>query len=159
MYALYLHFLGVSFRSTSRAKGPFEQRSYAAVWNWVQRFKPKRIYVRKRVTAFIIDETMIQIGNNVAWLWIAIEPVNRTVLGDCISRDITLLIAEAFLKTLVKVYGKHPVYSDGGTWYPQAYNFLGLVHRLHSPFEKSVIERTIQYFKDRTEGFDDYYPC
>jgi putative transposase len=69
-------------------------------------------------TAFIIDETMIQIGNNVAWLWIAIEPINRTVLGAYISRDITLLIAEAFLKTLVKVYGKHPVYSDGGTWYP-----------------------------------------
>ena len=70
-----------------------------------------------------------------------------------------MLIAEAFRKTLVKVYGKHPVYSDGGTWYPQVYNFLGVVHILHSPFEKSIIERTIQYFKDRTEGFDDYYPC
>ena len=33
------------------------------------------------------------------------------------------------------------------------------VHRLRSPFEKSIIERTIQYFKDKTEGFDDYYPC
>jgi transposase-like protein len=63
-------------------------------------------------------------------------------------------IAEAFLKTLVKVYGNHPVYSDGVIWYPQACNFLGLVHILHSPFEKGIIERTIQYFKDRTEGFD-----
>ena len=70
-----------------------------------------------------------------------------------------MLIAEAFLKTLVKVYGKHPVYSDGGTLYPQACNFLGLVHRLHSPFEKSIIELVIEYFKDRTECFDDYYPC
>jgi hypothetical protein len=51
-----------------------------------------------------------------------------------------------------------PVYSDGGT-YAQACNFLGLVHRLHTPFEKNIIERTIQYFKDRTEGFDDHYPC
>jgi hypothetical protein len=84
---------------------------------------------------------------------------NRTVLGACISRDRTMLIAEAFLRTLVKVYGKHPVYTDEGTWYPQTCNFLGLVHRLHSPFEKSIIERTIRYFKDRTEGFDDYYPC
>jgi putative transposase len=24
---------------------------------------------------------------------------------------------------------------------------------------KSLIERIIQYFKDRTENFDDYYPC
>jgi putative transposase len=75
------------------------------------------------------------------------------------SIDENMLIAEAFLKTLVKVYGKDTVYSDGGTWYPQAYNFLGLVHRLHSPFEKSIIERTIQYFKGSTEVFDDYYPC
>ena len=130
-----------------------------AVWKWVQRFRPNRIYVRKRVAAFVIDETLIQIGNDVAWLWITIEPVNRTILGAYISRERTMLIAEAFLKTLVKVYGKHPVYSDGGTWYPQACNFLGLVHRLHSPFEKSIIERVIQYFKDRTECFDDYYPC
>ena len=159
MYALYLYFLGLSFRNTSKAIEPFEERSVVAIWKWVQRFGPSRIYVKKRVAAFVIDETMIQIGNDVAWLWIAIEPIDRTVLGAYISRDRTMLIAEAFLKTLVKVYGKHPVYSDGGTWYPQACNFLGLVHRLHSPFKKSIIERTIQYFKDRTEGFDDYYPC
>ncbi len=48
---------------------------------------------------------------------------------------------------------------DDGTWYPQACNFLHLKHRLHSPLEKSLIERVMQYFKDRTECFDDYYPC
>jgi putative transposase len=49
---------------------------------------------------------------------------------------------------------KHPyVSTDGnGTWYPQACRFLRLSHHhLHSPFEKSVIERTVQYIKDRTE--------
>ena len=30
---------------------------------------------------------------------------------------------------------------------------------LHSHLEKSLIERVIQYFKDRTECFDDYLPC
>jgi hypothetical protein len=31
-------------------------------------------------------------------------------------------------------------------------------HRLHSPLEKSLIERIMQYYKDRTECFeDDYY--
>ena len=29
---------------------------------------------------------------------------------------------------------------------------------LHSPLEKSIIERTIENFKDRTEVFGDYYP-
>ena len=36
---------------------------------------------------------------------------------------------------------------------------LGLKHLLHSPFGKSNIERTIEYFKERTDGVDDYYPC
>ena len=36
---------------------------------------------------------------------------------------------------------------------------IGLKHYLHSSFEKSLMERVNQYFKDRTESFDDYYPC
>ena len=48
----------------------------------------------------------------------------------------------------------------GGTWYPQACKFLKLEHHhLQFTFEKSIIERTIQYVKDRTECFDDYFPC
>jgi putative transposase len=74
MHALYLYFLALSFRNTSRALEPFkEKRSHVAIWNWVQQFNPKIIYSRKRrVTAFafVIDETMVQIGNNTdAWLW------------------------------------------------------------------------------------------
>lgn len=70
-----------------------------------------------------------------------------------------MLVAERFIAGLVKVYGKHPVSTDGGTWYPQACRFLRLKHHLHSPFEKGIIERTIQYIKDRTESFDDYFQC
>lgn len=75
MYALYLYFLGLSFRNTSKALGPFkEKRSHVDICNWVQQFNPKMIYSRKRtVTAFVIDETIIQIGNTHAWLWIAIH--------------------------------------------------------------------------------------
>ena len=36
---------------------------------------------------------------------------------------------------------------------------LKLKHYLHSSIEKSLMERVNQYFKDRTESFDDYYPC
>ena len=48
--------------------------------------------------AFVIDETMIQIGNDVEWLWIAIEFINRSVLGAYISTDRTMLIAVVFEK-------------------------------------------------------------
>ena len=40
-------------------------------------------------------------------------------------------------------------------YYPEACNSLGLKHILHTPFEKSIIERAIEYVKDRKEGFDD----
>lgn len=33
--------------------------------------------------------------------------------------------------------------SDGGSWYPEACTSLGILHRLHTPFEKSLIERAI----------------
>jgi len=130
MYALYLYFLGLSFRNTSKALKPFrEKRSHVAVWNWVQRFNPKIIYSRKRrITAFVIDETMIQIGGrrrNEAWLlWIAIETVRSTVLVGVyfLSRHRDMLIDESFLRSLIKIYGRHTVYSDDGcgTWYPEA---------------------------------------
>ena len=55
-----------------------------------------------------------------------------------------MFVAERFLLTIVKDYGKLPVSTDGGTWYPpQACKFLNLEHHLHSSYEKSIIERTI----------------
>ena len=161
MYYLYLYFLGLSLRNT-KALEPFQdnKRSYVSVWNWIQRFdSSNQIYRRKRVYVFIIDETMIQIGNQNCWLWICIEPVRKSVLSIHISRERNMFIAENFIRSLVEKYREHIVYTDGGTWYPQACNFLGLKHHMHSPLEKSLIERVIQYFKDRTESFDDYYPC
>ena len=67
-----------------------------------------------------------------------------------------MFVAENFIRSLVEKYGRHTVYTGGGTWYPQACNFLHLKHHLHSPLEKSLVERAIQYFKDRTECFDDF---
>ena len=162
MYSLYLYFLGLSLRNMSNALEPFtdQKRSHVAIWNWIQRLGSCNIYSkRKRVSAFIIDETVIQIGRQHFWLWICIEPVHRTILGIHISNERNMFVAEKFIRSLVSKYGKHTVYTDGGTWYPQACNFLHLKHRLHPSLEKSLIERVMQYFKDRTESFDDYYPC
>jgi putative transposase len=161
MYSLYLYFLGLSLRNTSKALEPFkdQHRSHVAVWDWIQRFGSYYIYKHRRVSAFIIDETIIQIGNRHFWLWICIEPIHKSVLGMYISKERNMFVAEKFIRSLVDKYGRHTVYTDGGTWYPQACNFLHLKHRLHSTLEKSLIERVMEYFKDRTECFDDYYPC
>ena len=74
MYALCLYFPGLNSRSTSKAIQPFgdARRSHAAIWNGF-RNSPKRLYRCKRVSAFLIDETMLHIGTDEAWLWVAVE--------------------------------------------------------------------------------------
>jgi putative transposase len=56
-------------------------------------------------------------------------------------------VAERFISGLVHVYGEHPVSTDGAAWYLQVCRFLRKKHHIHSPLDKSLIERTIQYIK------------
>jgi hypothetical protein len=65
------------------------------------------------------------------------------------------VMAEHFLSDIVDEYGQYSVSTaDGGTWYPtQACKFLKLNYHIHFfvyTDEKSIIERTMQYLKDRT---------
>jgi putative transposase len=86
-YGLYLYFLGLSYRNTSKALSRFVKRSHVFIWKWIQKYRPKRIMrKRKRTMEFIIDETMIKIGSNYMWIWIAIESESKEILGMCIKR-------------------------------------------------------------------------
>src|SRR5689334_20876541 len=102
---------------------------------------PIRIYrSKRRVSAFLIDEIILQIGsNNEAWIWVAIELIHKQILefifktqeyDNCRERHL-------FLSSLISIYGdKHTIYSDGGgTWYPEACVSLGLKRRLHASYE------------------------
>ena len=53
-----------------------------------------------------------------------------------------MFVAEQFLSSLVQEYGKHPVSTNGGTWYPQACKYLKLRHHIHIPLmRESIIEK------------------
>jgi putative transposase len=161
-HALYLYFLGLSTRGVSKAIFHLNKvkRSHVAIWKWIQKYKPQKIssIKRKRISEFIIDETLIKVGPEYIWLWVTIEPENKQILALTISKERNMFVAERFLDGLIKIHGKHCVSTDGGTWYPMACQFLKLKHHIHSSLEKSLIERTMQYLKDRTESFDDYFP-
>ncbi len=90
-----------------------------------------QIYKRKRVSALIIDEIIIHIGNQHFWLWLCIEPVHRAVLGIFISEERNMIVAEKFIRSLIEKYGRHTVYTDGGTRYDEARNILNLKHHLY----------------------------
>jgi putative transposase len=159
---LYLYFLGLSTRGVSKALFFLNKvkRSHVTIWKWIQKYHPKKILSkRKRISEYVIDETILKVGSEYIWLWIAIEPENRQILALNISKERNMLIAERFISSLVQIHGEHPVSTDGGTWYPMACRFLNLNHHINSSLEKSLIERTMQYIKDRTECFDDYFPC
>jgi len=110
------------------------------------------------------DETQLKVGSELIWLWwVAIEPTkDKEILSITISKERRICCCSRtyFLSNLLKEYDSHSVStSDGGIWYlPQACQVLKLIYHLYSPFEKSVIERTMQYNKDKTESFDDYFP-
>lgn len=159
-YAINLYFDGLSLRKTSKALSRFVRRSHTSIRDWIQKYRPQKLLSKsKRISEFIVDETLIKVGSELVWLWVAIEPENRQILAVTVSKERNMLIAEKFISKIVKIHGKHPVSTDGGTWYPMACKFLKLKHRLHSSLEKSLIERKMQYIKDRTECFDDYFPC
>ncbi len=124
--------------------------SHVSIWKWIQKFKAE-IFLQK-INLRYIDETVIKTGSSeLIWLWIVIEPNDKEILSFYISKERNMFMAELILSQVVNKYGLHSVSSDDGTWYPRACKFLNLYHHLHSSYEKSLIERTMQYIKDRTE--------
>ena len=86
-YSLYLYFLGLSLRNTSKAVSRFVKRSHTAIRDWIQKYKPERLYYRNiRISEFIVDETLIKVGSELIWLWVAIEPENRQILALLFSQ-------------------------------------------------------------------------
>ena len=70
---------------------------------------------------FIVDEPQIKVGSEYIWLWVAIEPENKEIIGIRISKERNMFVAESFVFTIVKEHGEHSNSTDGGgTWYPQS---------------------------------------
>ena len=81
-YGLYLYFSGLSLRRTSQRLSCFIKRNHVSVWNWIQKYKPQRISSRRRrISEYIVDETLIKVGSEYLWLLVAIEPNNRQILS------------------------------------------------------------------------------
>jgi putative transposase len=114
------------------------KRNYVTIWNWIQKYHHKQISLkRKRVSEFIVDETLLKVGSEYIWLWVTIKSETRQILALSISKERNMLIAERFLSDIVKIHGKHPVSTDGGTWYPQACKFLNLNHHIILQWRKA----------------------
>ena len=56
-------------------------------------------------------ETYVKVGHFEAWVWVAVEPIHRFILGVYLSRHQNMIVAQLFLKSLIERYGKHVVYT------------------------------------------------
>jgi len=102
-YGLYLDFSGLSLRRTSQRLSCFIKRNHVSVWNWIQKYKPQRRSSRRRkISEYIVDETLIKVGSEYVWLWVAIEPNNRQVLALSGPRKETCLLQNIFSQTLLE---------------------------------------------------------
>ncbi|NHV06706.1 MAG: IS6 family transposase [Thaumarchaeota archaeon] len=117
--------------------------------------------VNCRVSVFLVDETAVNVAGKLAWVWVAYEPYSKKILGFWLSRTRNFYEAELFLRSLVKLHGRHVVYTDSALFYIEACRSLNLVHRTYEfgDWFFELIERQVQVLKDRTENFDDYFPC
>ncbi len=124
IYSLHLYFLGFSLRNTSKAISKFVQRSHSAIRDWIQKYKPERLFHSKtKISEFLYilkDETQLKAGSEIIWLWIVIESETNNILAISISKERNMFVAiEIFLSDIINEFGQHPVSTDGGTWYPQ----------------------------------------
>jgi hypothetical protein len=51
------------------------------------------------------------------------------------------------------------IFADGARWYKDTCKWLRLKQQVYATELKNIMERLIQKIKDRTECFDDHFPC
>jgi putative transposase len=112
-----------------------------------------------QVNEIFVDETLLQIDGIDYWLWIAYEPSLNKCIMMHLSRERTLFVCYEFFKKLRSRYGRKPILTDGARWYNDACKWLRLKHYVYGADLKNLMERFIQKIKDRTECFDDHFPC
>jgi transposase-like protein len=95
------------------------------------------------------DETVIKVGPELIWIWVAIELEGKEIPGTSISKERNMFVTERFLSSIVDKQNQHPVSTDGGgMWYPsQACRFLKLKHHLHLLTRKALLKEQNAVYK------------
>jgi transposase-like protein len=102
-YGVYLYFLGLSYRNTSKALSEiYKKKSYFYMKMYSKLQTRKNIFQKKKISEFIIDETQIKVGQDYFWIWVVIDSTNKiTILGIHISSlERNMLIAVESLHSI-----------------------------------------------------------
>jgi putative transposase len=163
-YGIYLYFSSRSFRLAAKclSAAVMIERTHVAIWKWVQKYSSlaDRFRIDRRlVRRIFVDETLLRIDGQDYGLWLAHEPDQNACLAMHLSRERTIFVCYYFFKQLRSRYGRKPILTDGAQWYHLTCKWLRLKHMVYGSSMKNLMERFVQYLKDRTECFDDHFPC
>ncbi len=92
---------GLSLRNTAKSLYFLHliKISHVSIWNWIQKYKPKKISNKKKkkdIDEYIIYETAIKVGSELIWLWVVIEPKDKEILSFHISKECNMFVARTF---------------------------------------------------------------
>jgi putative transposase len=63
--------------------------------------------MKEKISAYVIDETVIIVGSEFIWVWVAIEPESKEILGMSISKERNMFVViEQFISDVVDEYGE-----------------------------------------------------
>jgi transposase-like protein len=102
-YGVYLYFLGLSYRNTSKALSEiYKKKSYFYMKMYSKLQTRKNTSFKRKKYQNLIDETQIKVGQDYFWIWVVIDSTNKiTILGIHISSlERNMFIAVEFLHSI-----------------------------------------------------------
>jgi len=116
--------------------------------------------LKGKVKLLLIDDTRVEVGGREVVLYVAFEPILRRIVYMRFFEAANILTAPSFVKRVKALYrSRMKVLTDGAQYYRTACKFLNLDHDVYDLRLGDLMERIVQYVKDRTKDFDDYMPC
>lgn len=110
-YGLYFYFSGLSLRRASQILSSyFIKRNHVSIWNCIQKSIHQKVSSKKKkiseYSCIQKDETLIKVGSEYIWLWVAIEFESKEIVGTIISKERrNMFTAEKFIANFIKIYG------------------------------------------------------
>ncbi|MHA1687554.1 MAG: hypothetical protein ACTSYD_14315 [Candidatus Heimdallarchaeaceae archaeon] len=103
----------------------FNGLTHQALWYWVKRIKDLREDLHKRVCRrgvpkiIVVDETEIHTTQGTLYLWFALDPYDKTLLGFSITKGRSIIECLLTFRYWFRCWGSKPliVLTDGGKWY------------------------------------------
>jgi transposase-like protein len=162
VYGAYIYFRSYSSRAASDILSFIICRSHTSILSWFRSlcflFPDKCI--RRNARVLLVDDTRIKIGSRERVLYIAFKPYLRRIVCMMTFDVANILTSIIFIKRVKAICGSNIIIlTDGAPYYRASCRILNLRHGVYSLEVRNLMERIIEYVKDRTRLFDNYIPC